>query len=156
MLFKPSRTTASSLSVWNILFAFSHGPPRSAIQQRARGSTSVPTPSGLIKRYALFLIFPAIFYRNGLHHEPPPHQNLPFVFLAGLFSLAGWIVRIVARFTLRGAIPNSTATSPEPMGLYLNPFMHFFFGNLYFTYHINRLIEIKRAMHYRNAAINSL
>jgi hypothetical protein len=41
------------------------------------------------------------------------------------------------------------------MGLYLNPVMTFFFGNLYFTYHVNRLMEIKQATRYRNAAIGT-
>jgi hypothetical protein len=114
-----------------------------------------------ISAYTILLIGTMISMANNLpifiaasHHEPPPHQNLPFVMLAGLFSLAGWIVRVVARFTLRSAIELHYNVA-EPMGLYLNPVMTFFFGNLYFTYHINRIVEIKRAAHYRNAAIGT-
>ncbi len=115
-----------------------------------------------ISAYTIALIGTAISFANNLpafiatmHHEPPPHMNLPLVFLASCFSLAGWIVRVVARFTLRSAIELHYNVA-EPMGLYLNPIMTFFFGNLYFQFHINRLIEIKLATRYRNAAIGTL
>ena len=42
---------------------------------------------------------------------------------------------------------------PEPMGLSLSGVMTFFFGGIYFTYHLNRINELKRAARYRGAAI---
>jgi hypothetical protein len=114
-----------------------------------------------ISAYTIALIGTAISFANNLpafiatmHHEPPPHMSLPLVFLASCFSLTGWIVRIVARFTLRSSIELHYNVA-EPMGLYLNPVMTFFFGNVYFQFHINRLLEIKQAARYRNASIGT-
>lgn len=111
-----------------------------------------------ISAYAIALLGTALSFVNNLpvfiasiHHQPPPHQNIPLVFVAGCITLMGWIVRLIARFTLRGAIQLHYNVA-EPMHLYLGPIMTFFFGNLYFTYHINRLIEIKQSMRYRNPA----
>jgi GYF domain 2/Domain of unknown function (DUF4234) len=111
-----------------------------------------------ISAYAIVLLGTALSFVNNfpvfiasMHHEPPPHQNIPLVFVAGCISLTGWIVRLVARFTLRGAIQLHYNVA-EPMHLYLGPIMTFFFGSLYFTYHINRLMEIKQSMRYRNPA----
>ena len=111
-----------------------------------------------ISAYAIALLGTALSFVNNLpifiasiHHEPPPHQNIPLVFVAGCITHAGWIVRLIARFTLRGAIQLHYSVA-EPMHLYLGPIMTFFFGSLYFTYHINRLMEIKQSMRYHNPA----
>ena len=37
---------------------------------------------------------------------------------------------------------------PEPVGLQLNPVMTFFFGGLYFQYHLNRINALKQAARY--------
>jgi len=42
---------------------------------------------------------------------------------------------------------------PEPVGLTLSPVMTFFFGPLYFQYHMSRINEVKRMARYRGAAI---
>lgn len=42
---------------------------------------------------------------------------------------------------------------PEPIGLSLSPVMTFFFGPLYFQYHMSRINELKRMARYRGAAI---
>lgn len=42
---------------------------------------------------------------------------------------------------------------PEPVGLSLSPVMTFFFGPLYFQYHMTRINELKRLARYRGAAI---
>jgi hypothetical protein len=41
----------------------------------------------------------------------------------------------------------------EPVGLSLSGVMTFFFGGLYFQYHLNRINEMKRLARYRGAAI---
>ena len=85
--------------------------------------------------------------------DPVPFQG-PASRAHRILAQSGWIVRVVARFTLRSAIELHYNVA-EPMGLYLNPVMTFFFGNLYFTYHINRIMDIKQATRYRNAAIGT-
>ena len=37
----------------------------------------------------------------------------------------------------------------DPVGLRLSGVMTFFFGGIYFQYHLNRIHDIKRAMSYR-------
>jgi hypothetical protein len=63
-----------------------------------------------------------------------------------------WIVRIVARFNMRASLEEHF-NGPEPVGLSLSGVMTFFFGGLYFQYHLNRINELKRMMRYRGAAI---
>ena len=69
-----------------------------------------------------------------------------------LAPIAIWIVRLVARFTLRADLEEHFNTV-EPIGLSLNVVMTFFFGGLYFQYHLNRINELKRMARYRGAAI---
>jgi hypothetical protein len=111
--------------------------------------------------YCIALVGMAVSFSNNIpaiiaaaHHQAPASPNIPIAIFAGCISLASWIVRIIARFTLANSIELHYNVA-EPLGLRLNPVMTFFFGNLYFTYHINRLMEIKQAMRYRNAAIGT-
>jgi hypothetical protein len=78
------------------------------------------------------------------HHHPHP-QNV----LGSLISLAAWIVRLVARFTLRDTLEQHF-NGPEPLGLRLSAVMTFFFGGIYFQYKLNRINEVKEALRYRN------
>jgi hypothetical protein len=72
--------------------------------------------------------------------------------LRNVLGLAVWIVRLIARFTMRSELEQHFNTS-EPVGLRLSGVMTFFFGGLYFQYHINRINELKRLARYRGAPI---
>jgi len=72
--------------------------------------------------------------------------------LMNLLGLCTWIVRLIARFTMRSDLEEHF-NGPEPVGLSLSGVMTFFFGGLYFTYHLNRINELKRMARYRGAAI---
>lgn len=73
------------------------------------------------------------------HHSYQPH------ILASLIGVAGWVVRLVARYSMKASLEEHY-NGPEPLGLRLNGAMTFFFGGLYHQYHLNRINEIKRAM----------
>ena|ERR1700678_1114795 len=79
------------------------------------------------------------------HHTQPTHQNI----LGNMISLACWIVRLIARFTLRDTIEEHFNRA-EPLGLRLNPVMTFFFGGIYFQYKLNEINQMKQALRYRN------
>ena len=72
--------------------------------------------------------------------------------LRNMISLATWIVRLIARFTMRANLEEHFNTT-EPVGLSLSGVMTFFFGGIYFQYHLNRINELKRMARYRGAAI---
>jgi hypothetical protein len=78
-------------------------------------------------------------------HHHPHHQSV----LSSLLSLATWIVRLVARFTLRDTLEQHF-NGPEALGLRLSAVMTFFFGGIYFQYKLNRINEVKEALRYRN------
>jgi GYF domain 2 len=82
-----------------------------------------------------------------LSHHVHPHHSV----LGNLISLATWVVRLIARFTLRDTLERHF-NGPEPLGLRLNPVMTFFFGGIYFQYKLNEINEIKQTLIYRNAA----
>jgi hypothetical protein len=82
----------------------------------------------------------------GMRHGHRP--NL----LASLFSIAGFVLLLVARFTFRGELERHYNTV-EPVGLTLGGIMTFFFGGLYFQYHFNRINTIKQAARYTAGAI---
>ena len=63
-----------------------------------------------------------------------------------------WIVRLTARFTMRSELEEHFNTA-EPIGLSLSGVMTFFFGGLYFQYHITLINEMKRAVRYGGAAM---
>ena len=66
------------------------------------------------------------------------------------FSLLGiswWVLKLFARFTMRNELERYYNTV-EPIGLRLSGVMTFFFGGLYFQYHLNRINDIKRGMAY--------
>jgi hypothetical protein len=72
--------------------------------------------------------------------------------LRNLLGLCVWIVRLIARYTMRSDLEQHF-NGPEPVGLSLSGVMTFFFGGLYFQYHLNRINELKRMARYRGAAI---
>jgi hypothetical protein len=81
-----------------------------------------------------------------IHHQHP-HQSI----LGGLIGLVTWVVRLIARFTLRDTLEKHYNIA-EPLGLRLSAVMTFFFGGIYFQYKLNRINEIKETLRYRNAA----
>ena len=64
--------------------------------------------------------------------------------IAGLIYLGGLVMYIVARFAERAALEQHF-NGPEPVGLKLSGVMTFFFGSLYFQYHLNRINALKQA-----------
>jgi hypothetical protein len=80
-----------------------------------------------------------------IHHQHP-HQSI----LGGLIGIATWVIRLIARFTLRDTLETHYNTA-EPLGLRLSAVMTFFFGGIYFQYKLNRINEIKETLRYRNA-----
>ncbi|WP_035349448.1 DUF4339 domain-containing protein [Edaphobacter aggregans] len=77
---------------------------------------------------------------NGAHPTSSP--------VSALISLATLVLLILFRFAMKASLEQHF-NGPEPLGLRLGPVMTFFFGGLYFQYHLNRLNEMKRAMAYR-------
>jgi hypothetical protein len=82
-----------------------------------------------------------------LSRHTHPHHSV----VGNLISLACWVVRLIARFTLRDTLEQHF-NGPEPLGLRLNPVMTFFFGGIYFQYKLNEINETKQALRYQNAA----
>lgn len=80
-----------------------------------------------------------------MHHQPH-HQSI----LGSFIAIATWVVRLIARFTLRDTLEQHY-NGPEPLGLRLSAVMTFFFGGLYFQYKLNRINEMKETLRYRNA-----
>ena len=72
--------------------------------------------------------------------------------MRNLLAIATWIVRLIARFNMRASLEEHF-NGPEPIGLSLSGVMTFFFGGIYFQYHLNRINELKRAARYRGAAV---
>lgn len=67
--------------------------------------------------------------------------------VGSLFSIGGFVLLLLARFTFRGELERHYNTV-EPIGLTLSGVMTFFFGGLYFQYHFNRINTIKQAARY--------
>jgi hypothetical protein len=67
------------------------------------------------------------------------HSRSPFT---GLFQLGYYVVLIVSRFSFKNSMERHYNTA-EPMGLLLSGVMTFFFGGIYFQYHINDIARRK-------------
>lgn len=67
--------------------------------------------------------------------------------MASFFGMCWLILAIYARFNMRNAMERYYNTV-EPIGLRLSGVMTFFFGGLYFQYHMNRINDLKRAAAY--------
>jgi GYF domain 2 len=84
---------------------------------------------------ALLFIFITSFL-SGLNHSKSSY--------AGLLQIVYYVVALVARFSFRKSMEDHF-NGPEPMGLALSGAMTFFFGGIYFQYHINDIIRRKAA-----------
>ena len=71
------------------------------------------------------------------------HQN-PVV---SMLNLIYFIMIFVSRFIMRASLEEHFNTV-EPVGLQLNPVLTFFFGGVYFQYHLNRINAMKQAARY--------
>lgn len=71
---------------------------------------------------------------------------------ASLLGLLAFALLIAARFSMRASMEDFY-NRVDPIGLRLGPVMTFFFGDLYFQYHFNKINDIKRGMRYRGQAI---
>jgi hypothetical protein len=80
----------------------------------------------------------------GHHHHP--HQSI----FSSIFGIASWVVRLIARFTLRDDIERHF-NGTEPIGIRLSGIMTFFFGGIYFQYKFNEINAMKHSFHYRSA-----
>jgi hypothetical protein len=78
-------------------------------------------------------------------HHNQPHQHL----LGSLIGIAAWVVRLIARFTLRETLERHFNVA-EPMGLRLDAVMTFFFGGIYFQYKLNEINQLKQAARYQS------
>ena len=75
------------------------------------------------------------------------HQAMHGNALGSLLGFAAWIVRLVARFSLRNTL-EAHFNVREPLGLRLSGVMTFFFGGLYFQNRLNAVNDTKRALRY--------
>lgn len=81
----------------------------------------------------------AVFAGGFYHALDPAAANF-----TGLFQLVYYITVQFARFSFRSSMEEHF-NGPEPMGLSLSGVMTFFFGGLYFQYHINDIVRRKAA-----------
>jgi hypothetical protein len=77
-------------------------------------------------------------FAAAMAHQNPVVSLLNFIYLIMIF---------VSRFVMRAALEEHFNTL-EPVGLRLNPVMTFFFGGIYFQYHLNRINAMKQAARY--------
>ncbi len=90
-----------------------------------------------------------VVFQPGVHWWVTYYGGHP---LRNILGITVWVIRLIARFTMRSELEQHFNTA-EPVGLRLSGVMTFFFGGLYFQYHLNRINELKRMARYRGAAI---
>jgi hypothetical protein len=74
---------------------------------------------------------------SALNHTAAPQW-------VGLLQVVSWVLYLVGRYSLRASLEEHY-NGPEPMGLILSGVMTFFFGGIYFQYHINDIVRRKAA-----------
>lgn len=82
-----------------------------------------------------------------LHHPAGPGLHTSYDPVSGILGIGVWVVRLIARYSQRASLEEHF-NSVEPVGLQLNPVMTFFFGGIYFQYHLNRINQMKQAARY--------
>ena len=85
------------------------------------------------------LVVLGIFVSAFLHGMNPSTPDS-----TGIIKLVYYVTVLFARFNLKSALEKHY-NGPEPMGLYLHGVMTFFFGGLYFQYHVNDIVQRKAA-----------
>jgi hypothetical protein len=84
----------------------------------------------------------------GMHHM----DSSVFTLVSRISMLVGiacFVLLIVYRFVMKSSLERHFNTA-DPVGLSLSGVMTFFFGGLYFQYHLTRINEIKRAYRLSN------
>lgn len=81
----------------------------------------------------LLLVFALSFSAAHQHTQNP---------LVGLLNLVNVVVILIGRFSLKHSLEEHF-NSAEPMGLLLSGVMTFFFGAIYFQYHLNDIVRRK-------------
>jgi hypothetical protein len=99
---------------------------------------------------ATVLVFANLGSSFGNVYAAINHQPLHPNYIGSLIAVIAWVVRLIARFSLRDDLERHY-NGPEPLGLHLNPILTFFFGGLYFQYKLNQINEIKQSFRYRGA-----
>ncbi len=89
--------------------------------------------------------------RHALAHDGLVAPHVAHQALMYLLAAAGWVLKLVARFTMKSSLEEHYNTV-EPIGLRLNGVLVFFFGGLYIQSQLNKVNQIKQAMRYRGAA----
>ena len=103
----------------------------------------------------LYIAYTVLAYAGGIvrlalmaasgFHNPYLGLGIPI----GLFS---FVLIELAFFDMRRSMEEHF-NGPEPIGLSLSGVMTFFFGPVYFQYHMSRINELKRLARYRGAQI---
>ena len=112
-----------------------------------------PNANALYFYIAHAVLVSLIFLSPGNSH----HAFMPGVhfrgtgFFGGALLLVNWVAKLIARFSAQASLEEHF-NGPEPIGLVLNPVMTFFFGGLYFQYHLTRIHSIKQAARFGRAA----
>ena len=109
-----------------------------------------PTRVLLLYAVAAVLIFAQGAFGQTLGFVASRHTHLAVgnnkgVIGYGFVAVICWIVRLVARFTLRAELEQHYNTV-EPIGLEVNPVLTFFFGGIYLQSVMNRINAIKRGV----------
>jgi hypothetical protein len=121
----------------------------------AAWANRVQPASKALMFYIIATVLIVIYYGSSwgtvvaISHNPgqPPQPHL----LASLVGLATWVMRLLARFSLRDTL-DQHFNSVEPMGLRLSAVMTFFFGGIYFQYKLNEINQLKQDLRYRSMA----
>jgi hypothetical protein len=91
-----------------------------------------------ISMVIILLVF-VVSFATGLHHAGEPRSSNPVL---SLLQLADLVIVLIGRFSLRSSLEEHY-NSAEPMGLMLGGIMTFFFGAIYFQYHLNDIVRRK-------------
>ncbi len=91
----------------------------------------------------LTLIQIAVAVPHGMHQTFGGGIHTSYDPVSGIIGLCVWVVRLIARYSQRASLEEHFNTV-EPVGLQLNPVMTFFFGGIYFQYHLNRINQMKQ------------
>ncbi|HEY5055558.1 MAG TPA: DUF4339 domain-containing protein [Acidobacteriaceae bacterium] len=126
--------------VWNIIVASW----MKRVQPHSKAVFYYATAAALFVLQIIFADHSNMRFQPGMHMGWSSYGFHP---VSSVIGLVAWIVKLIARFTLRSELEEHYNTV-EPVGLSLNGVMTFFFGGLYFQYHLNRINEMKRMARY--------
>jgi len=98
--------------------------------------------------YAIFWILYFLSYMGSALPAASRGETPRIAPLAALCWLVMFVFVIVYRFAMKATLERHF-NGPEPIGLRLNGIMTFFFGCLYFQYHLTRINQFKQASRYR-------